>query len=101
VIGGVVGAQVGANNDRRDGYYGNEGGYGGAYRCSGTYRNGGYGYGNDGYGRGYEEQRVVGYNVTYRYAGRNYHTVTDHHPGRTIRVRVDVRPDGRRIAMGM
>jgi hypothetical protein len=38
--------------------------------------------------------------VTYRYAGRTYRTRTDHHPGRTIRIRVDIQPDGRRVAMG-
>ena len=113
VIGGAIGAEVAENNDRRyaDGHYRNDGNYGRdhAYRCRDTYRNDGYGYGDhrygddrygDRYGRGYDE-RVIGYNVTYRYAGRNYRTRMDHHPGRTIRVRVDVRPDGRRIAMGV
>lgn len=36
------------------------------------------------------EERVLGYNVAYRYNGRVYHTRTDAHPGDTIRVRVDV-----------
>lgn len=40
---------------------------------------------------GYEE-RVIGYNVTYTYAGKTYRTVTDTHPGRTLRVRVAVQP---------
>ncbi|KAF1707725.1 hypothetical protein CSC71_12610 [Pseudoxanthomonas sangjuensis] len=44
----------------------------------------GDGYG--GYGR--EDARVVGYDVTYEYAGRIRHTRTDHHPGDRIRVRV-------------
>jgi uncharacterized protein YcfJ len=37
------------------------------------------------------EQRVVGYDVTYRYRGGLYRTRTDHHPGDRIRVRSDVR----------
>jgi uncharacterized protein YcfJ len=37
------------------------------------------------------EQRVVGYDVTYRYRGSIYRTRTDHHPGDRIRVRSDVR----------
>ena len=37
--------------------------------------------------------RVAGYDVTYEYAGREFHTRTDYHPGDRIRVRVDVRPD--------
>ncbi|MGD9584090.1 MAG: glycine zipper 2TM domain-containing protein [Lysobacterales bacterium] len=37
-----------------------------------------------------EEQRVTGYDVSYRYRGRIHHTVTDYHPGDTIRVAVQV-----------
>ena len=46
-------------------------------------------------GRGYsvDESRVGAYDVTYEYAGRRYTTRTDYHPGDTIRVRVDVRPE--------
>ncbi|MEL1263705.1 glycine zipper 2TM domain-containing protein [Pseudoxanthomonas putridarboris] len=47
------------------------------------------GYGGDYYGDG----RVSGYDVTYEYGNRTYHTRTDHHPGDRIRVRVDVRPE--------
>lgn len=36
---------------------------------------------------------VTAYDVTYEYAGRQYTTRTDHHPGDRIRVRVDVRPE--------
>ncbi len=39
-----------------------------------------------------QDERVVGYDVAYRYNGRVYHTRTDAHPGDTIEVRVDVRP---------
>lgn len=40
----------------------------------------------------YEDERVEGYDVAYEYAGRTFHTRTDHHPGDRIRVRVDVTP---------
>ncbi len=36
------------------------------------------------------DERVNGYDVTYRYHGRDYHTVTDYHPGERIRVQVNV-----------
>lgn len=36
------------------------------------------------------DEQVSGYDVTYRYNGRLYRTVTDYHPGDSIRVRVDV-----------
>jgi uncharacterized protein YcfJ len=38
------------------------------------------------------DERVMGYNVTYRYGGQAYQTRTDYHPGNRIRVRVDVTP---------
>lgn len=44
-------------------------------------------------GRYTEAGGVTAYDVTYEYAGRQYTTRTDHHPGDRIRVRVDVRPD--------
>ncbi|NVK39632.1 MAG: hypothetical protein HWE39_00185 [Oceanospirillaceae bacterium] len=37
-------------------------------------------------------EAVIGYEVSYRYRGRVYHTRTDHRPGKRIRVRVDVTP---------
>jgi len=37
-------------------------------------------------------EEVSGYNVTYRYHGREYQTRTRRHPGKRIRVQVDVRP---------
>lgn len=36
------------------------------------------------------EQRLDGYDVTYKYRGRLYHTFSEEHPGSRIRVRVDV-----------
>lgn len=44
-------------------------------------------------GYGSEQERVDGYDVTYEYAGRQYHTRRDYHPGERIRVRVDVSAD--------
>ena len=40
------------------------------------------------------EEVVTGYLVNYEYAGRQYQTTTDYHPGDQIRVRVQVTPDG-------
>ena len=39
------------------------------------------------------DSRVVAYDVTYEYAGRQYTTRSDHNPGNRIRVRVDVQPE--------
>lgn len=36
------------------------------------------------------EERVVGYDVSYEYNGRIYQTRTDHHPGDTIQVEIQV-----------
>ncbi|MGN6152578.1 MAG: glycine zipper 2TM domain-containing protein [Lysobacteraceae bacterium] len=41
----------------------------------------------------YAPTSVTMYDVTYEYAGRQYVTRTDHHPGDRMRVRVDVRPE--------
>lgn len=38
------------------------------------------------------EHAVVGYDVTYEYNGKLYHTRTDQHPGSEMKVAVDVRP---------
>jgi len=38
------------------------------------------------------EERIEGYDVTYRYQGHLYHTRTSHHPGKRIKVRVRVTP---------
>lgn len=38
------------------------------------------------------EERVTGYEVTYRYRGETYRTTTDYHPGDRIELVVDVRP---------
>ena len=44
-------------------------------------------------GYGSESERVDGYDITYEYAGRQYRTHRDYHPGEQIRVRVDVSAD--------
>ncbi|MGB5254569.1 MAG: glycine zipper 2TM domain-containing protein [Sedimenticolaceae bacterium] len=41
-----------------------------------------------------EEQRLTGYQVTYRYDGRIFHTYTTEHPGKYIPVRVKVSAAG-------
>lgn len=38
------------------------------------------------------EEKLVGYDVTYRYHGQQYTTRMDHHPGNRIKVAVSVRP---------
>ena len=39
------------------------------------------------------DRGITEYDVTYEYAGRQYTTRTNYHPGDRIRVRVDVRPE--------
>ncbi|MEM1229968.1 MAG: glycine zipper 2TM domain-containing protein [Pseudomonadota bacterium] len=41
-----------------------------------------------------EEERQVGYRVSYLYGGETYRTTTETHPGDSIRVRVAVSPAG-------
>ncbi|MCB1554897.1 MAG: glycine zipper 2TM domain-containing protein [Xanthomonadales bacterium] len=40
----------------------------------------------------FRDERVTGYDVTYRYRGEVYRTVLDYHPGDRMEVAVDVRP---------
>lgn len=40
----------------------------------------------------YDEQRIVGYHVAYRYKGQTYHTRTNNDPGDKLRIRVSVSP---------
>lgn len=42
----------------------------------------------------HQEDRLVGYQVTYRYGGETYSTRLDHDPGDMLRVRVHVTPVG-------
>lgn len=39
-----------------------------------------------------QQQRLMGYDVSYSYAGQTYHTRLDRDPGQTLRVRVRVNP---------
>ncbi|MEO6103968.1 MAG: glycine zipper 2TM domain-containing protein [Pseudoxanthomonas sp.] len=45
----------------------------------------------DGYNE--DDEQLSGYDVTYEYANRTYHTRTNYHPGDRIRVRVDVQAE--------
>ncbi|MCW8195309.1 glycine zipper 2TM domain-containing protein [Proteobacteria bacterium 005FR1] len=38
------------------------------------------------------EERIVGYDVTYKYRGERFHTTMDHHPGKRIKLAVSVHP---------
>jgi uncharacterized protein YcfJ len=40
----------------------------------------------------FQEEQVVGYDVTYRYHGEVFRTTMDHHPGDRLEVAVEVRP---------
>ena len=75
IAGAVVGGAIGNNQARRDDehYTTNE------RRCREV----------DG---GYEERRVAGYDVEYRYRGETYMSRLNYDPGERIRVRVSVTP---------
>ena len=82
MVGGMAGRQIYDNVQRnryRDG--------GAVTYCEPDGRNGYYG------SQPVNDGRVTGYDVTYEYAGRQFTTRTDYHPGDRIRVRVDVRPE--------
>lgn len=89
VIGAVLGGTIGNNIERNGSYRGDAYGYRGqparyaqdVQRCRVVTSQD-------------RDERVVGYRVGYEYAGRQYETVTDYHPGSEIRVRVDVSPAG-------
>ncbi len=38
------------------------------------------------------KEEITGYNVGYKYRGRTYYTTMDQHPGKKIRVAVNIRP---------
>ena len=75
LLGGAVGHDISRRNEARDGGYD----YESRRQCSveTEYQ---------------EEDRLTGYEVTYRYAGETYTTFMDRDPGRRIRVRVAVTP---------
>ncbi|WP_305804415.1 glycine zipper 2TM domain-containing protein [Stenotrophomonas sp. YIM B06876] len=103
VIGGVAGAVLGSRVGGGDGrYLGTAmgtlvGGVAGRSIYEANTRNSGYQRSHvqvcEPVGYGQERERVAGYDVTYEYAGRTYHTRRDYHPGERIRVRVDVSAD--------
>ncbi len=94
IAGAVIGGSIGNNANRYDHYDGYNGYRDGSIRrCERVGDNGRDGY--DGY-----DERVVAYNVTYRYAGRTYHTITNYHPGNTLRVTVSVQPEASGVAYG-
>ncbi|HZW58746.1 MAG TPA: glycine zipper 2TM domain-containing protein [Woeseiaceae bacterium] len=75
--GAVIGAAVGNNSARNAGpreVYSRP-----VRRCSTNYTS-------------REEERIDGYNVTYRYHGQKYATRMPYDPGERLRIRVDVRP---------
>ena len=89
VAGALLGGSIGRDHSRYDGYdrYDRYDGYPASYRgverrcrVETAYRGG--------------RDRIVGYDVTYVYNGRTFHTQTDHHPGRRIRIAVDSMRDG-------
>lgn len=80
MVGGMAGRQIYESNRRY-----NQPRAGTVTVCDPVPANGGYYPAND--------ARVVAYDVTYEYAGRQYRTRTNYNPGNSIRVRVDVRPE--------
>ncbi len=83
VAGAVIGATIGNKVQRDNNQYEYRDDNGGTIRrCRTVYDNNN----SSNYGS-YES-----YNVTYRYAGQTYRTITDRRPGRTIRVSVSVMP---------
>lgn len=81
IAGAVIGGAIGHDNARGGRYVETGGRYRTEYqqRChvETDYR---------------QDDRVIGYDVTYRYNGRVYQTQTDHHPGDRIQVEVQVSP---------
>ncbi len=77
VVGGLAGAAVGANSARAERYEERHVDY--EDRCRTTYQH-------------HQEERIDGYEVTYRFAGQEYTTVMAEKPGKRIPVNVQVRP---------
>lgn len=77
VAGSIAGAALGQEMTRRPGHS-----YTTYEECCRTYR------------VSHTEERVIGYDVVYRYNGQEYVTRTDRDPGSRIRVRVSVTPAG-------
>lgn len=88
VIGGAIGHSV-ANDHRYNGQTSAQGQYG-----DGDYSNAQPCRPASSYD---QEERVVGYHVAFEYNGQVYNTTTSHHPGSTLRVRVDVTVEDDRV----
>lgn len=71
IAGTIIGSQLG-NRHNKPNHYGKE-------RCRSVkpYR---------------IHRQVKGYQVRYRYKGKTYHTQTRYHPGKRIKIRVDITP---------
>lgn len=78
VAGGLAGAAIGANSAKRDHYEDQYVTH--ERRCRTVYES-------------HAEERIDGYDVTYRYAGETYTTRLPHDPGRRLPVHVSVSPD--------
>lgn len=78
VAGALLGASIGNDISRRNAPY--HGGYSDQVEQCRTLQ------------ETVEEERVVGYDVTYRYQGRNYHTRTNTDPGDSIRLKLTMTP---------
>ncbi|WP_210397335.1 glycine zipper 2TM domain-containing protein [Motiliproteus sediminis] len=79
VAGGLIGASIGNDIGRRHSQQGTRVEYRNEERCEVSYDT------------RYEE-RIVGYDVTYRFQGETYHTRMDYDPGNKLKVKVNVRP---------
>ncbi|MEO8670922.1 MAG: glycine zipper 2TM domain-containing protein [Tahibacter sp.] len=78
IAGALIGGSIGHDSDRRHGDGYRDGRYATAYEQRCEQRTS---------WRGSDE--IVGYDVSYRYDGRLYHTQMNYNPGSRIRVRVD------------
>lgn len=78
LLGGSIGRDIARNNSHNNGHY-EHADYEVVERCKVRHET-------------YEEQELVGYNVSYRYKGQTYHTQTSQHPGDRLRLRVSVQP---------
>ncbi len=100
IIGGVIGHQVGRRIDRGRGRHaatvaGAVIGAAVGHQRDSRHSSGGYVSHEERcrtHTVSHTEERIDGYRVSYRYRGRHYTTHSDEHPGKRIRVRVQVTP---------
>ncbi len=76
IAGAVIGGAIGNNTSRNDGYYSREQRYVPSREQCRTQT------------RWQHSERLLGYDVTYRYQGTDYRTRTQQQPGQRIRVRI-------------